>query len=337
MGEIEPEELTAYQFSNVMAHKMKQIEASPDYQSLAGALEDAKKEYKSEMKDFLSQLEEIEKNNRLTMEVKLAKRTDLIKKKIGPITKLKEKAEDLHDRMEKQLGDFLASQGLSLIGQARAMAPLNEDFIQRAQSIYGIKTRSDAAPVVKELIRIEKERTELELKQAVYQRYRARLQHPAPAGRGSPMQAAVQQQSTTRVALSRQASAAEQGRQQTTREAERGYENRLRGHVQDAVQRLDQELAKIDKELPRIEEAGQSAWKKSRGVLLNAIRFVEKGLDEFPCSQELRRTLEGLCYSSFLFAKRYKDHDAGAKVIETIRRHAPKSGVAEKMSTMTGD
>ncbi len=105
-------------------------------------------------------------------------------------------------------------------------------------------------------------------------------------------------------------------------------EERVSGKASAAATRVQEAIRRINAELAAIDAEEKRSWKSEKDDWLNAITRLDKVVEELPCSQRLKRSLESLCWTAVRLAEKNKDNLTADQVVRTGLARLPNSDFA---------
>lgn len=278
-GPLEKEELTAYQYVNMLVYGLDKITDK----------------YAEEIKLQKTLREQMIENNRemaatrVELQGRLQREPD---KLAGQLRRATDRHEDKQRRLQEQIDriefkiakektEFLAGTGLQLMSAARAIAPDTEEFDRRSADIF--------------------------VRQAAIGYREAEL--------------AIQDRNRRRLDIERKI---------TQKREEKVLMERTAGTKSESYTEISQLLATLEAEAKIIDDEAKARWSEEKQYWLNAINTLETGLNANPCSTNLKRRLESLCWLVAKRAQRFGDPTTAATAIAKGTSLLPESEFAKR-------
>ena len=297
VGPVEPKELTAYQFLNVRAYGQHQVKARNDDKALA----ETEKELAASLRTTLSELLDRMDAAGSTRSQVLPDRMQRLREVYGQykerIREVQRKLREVRYKRMKPIVDFDFRDGLALVRKARGIAPLNEEFIAIAEGMYINKCVLDIVAGREALQELAREQRELQAKVRIEQDVAERLQKERDAMRQKP----------------------KPGEQKAAAAPVDSKE------IEDKLTEVN---SKVDKSKAKLAEATEkltSAWGQQKGRFVESMRDLEQGLNEFPCSVQIRDKLKAICFINAHYANLADDTATLDRVNEVRRRCFPEA------------
>lgn len=159
VGEVTPETLTAFQFTNVLANGRKQIlKKHKEEIEYASNLESVMRENNRERATRLQELHSKYEGEPLKL-ARLVERTD--EKHDEKQKKLEKEITTINLKLATEMADYLSRDGLQLVKEARALAPANEELAQQEARIYKEIAKVQVLPTVQAINDRKKRKTQL--------------------------------------------------------------------------------------------------------------------------------------------------------------------------------
>lgn len=287
IGKISPAELTAYQFVNVFADKMRNIkEELKEEQSL---VENLRLKLTEQIKERNRSLDNIRKmtdrDASQVQELMLA----TMDRYDNTIQELEDRIFDVSQRMLTQLTNFEYTQGKELIEKALSISPFTEEFAAIAEGAYVDKAALEIRPVEHAMKKREYERRKLELERQL-------------------------------AALSMRTPEEDDSKKKPTKTKAKGSQE-----VRDSYREQSESKEQAERKLEKLRIEEKEIWQKERKAWLKAVEVLEEGLKALPCSTKLRRTLENFCSVVVALATRQDDLETRTRIVEIGLKRFPEA------------
>jgi hypothetical protein len=105
-------------------------------------------------------------------------------------------------------------------------------------------------------------------------------------------------------------------------------EERVSGKASAAATRVQEAIRRVNAELAAIDAEEKRSWESEKDEWLNAITRLDKVVEELPGSQRLKRSLESLCWTTVRLAEKNKDNLTADQVVRTGLARLPDSDFA---------
>ncbi len=278
IGEVSPDELTAYQFYNAMVLGVDKIQQrhAADLKHKATLLDlqrQTKRESAARQRELAGQF----RGDARELYRRVLKLRD---KYEGKIRDHQREIDRIDGEFLKDLVEYRSTTGRDLIRDARALAPGNEELTDLEQSIFIAMAEQDLRPALLALRERAERREGLVTRLAAARKMRKISENIS--GKQSPI----------------------------------------------AVEYRERE-GSIEKDIKALNEAEKKAWSDEKTAWLTALKRLEKGLDEFPCSTRLRRVLEAYCWQIARLAESFDDSVSLSEVVRLGATRLPESEFAK--------
>jgi hypothetical protein len=269
IGEIRPEVLTAYQFTNARADGVRKInkrfkEELNHVKSLSTLLS-------QQNRDTYKKLEMIKGKYR-NQPTKLV----LEKLKIQDNFRLNDEIEKINHTVMKEQAQYWAGPGMDLLRKARSLAPEVEEFVESQEKTYALKALLDKYPAQHAMEKRQERRND------VFRKLAAQL-----------------------------------GKKQ--------LEGHLSGEGSRFVEQLASLIGTLNKELAEIDTEEKEKWNGEKVYWVKALKTLNSGIQELPCSSKLQRSFESLCWQVAKLAQKQEDYDTVEQVVSTAIGTVPDS------------
>ena len=287
IGKITPEELTAYQFLNVFHRKRKKIlDQFKDEMELIDTL---KLERRDKIVELGRRIQEIDRMTDKDAGQVAELRTATIERYENAIVEVQDRIAEVELRIMKQMTDFEYDQGKELVQNALSLSPFTEEFSSIAEEIYIRKALANVLPLVESIKKRDRKRKKLELERRAASRSMTQPGDTAKDAEKKATKKDVKKEST------------------------------------DSYQAQTERIASAERKLDRIKIQEKEDWANDKKIWMQAIKLMEEGLDSFPCSQRLKRTLENFCNRVVMLARLNDDHETRAEVVEIGTKRFPEA------------
>ncbi len=330
IGEVSPEQLTAYQFTNVIADKERKItEKYKDELDLVKNLRSELRWLGERYQKSLSTIEERmagEPNELRNKERELKDDFDAKRVKIAKqITQIK-------DQIDKERANVTYGKGRELIRASRALAPTVEEFVAWESGIYINKAIMESKPALNAV----KERSETirrAYKEYVRKYRQIVLDNVKELQREMRVKKAALQKKKTE-----KKSAAERLKAQGTEKGfsklwdvaddildEIAYGPDVNKYARKINEQLKKETDKFKDTRENIYEQAKEEWPEEKKYWLSAVDVFNKGIDELPCNKRLARAFQATLWTVAEEAERNEDVDTLSKLVNTAMDKIPDS------------
>lgn len=293
IGKISPEELTAYQFINVFAHKEQKI--LDEFKDEKELIESLKLELRDKIVELGKRLREIDRMTDKDAGQVAELRTATIERYENVLIEIQDRIFEAGLRIMKQVTDFEYTEGRKLLQNALSLSPFTEEFSRIAEDVYIHKVIADVLPLMEAIKKRDRRRKKLELERRAAARSMGEPDEDEKGGKKKPGKGA---------AKAKPKSAEEKG-------------------AKDTYRAQSEQIAQADRKLDRIKIQEKEEWANDKKIWLKAIKVLEGGLDSFPCSSRLKRMLQNLCTQVAALAMFNDDHETRAEVVEIGMKRFP--------------